>query len=154
MLSEKRDSKKRAISCFRCSATAWTSCRPNWRPLGRLETNQVNSYDFQHGRRTNGDRRFVHTASPRLSRDLNYRDPHNTGIREFYFSIVSKFEYRDFNYWDIFSIPIHPDNRGLAVYLCSDYYYYYCRDQPTTTYILLAALFIVMVSALNPCKHV
>ena len=87
-------------------------------------------------------------------RDLNHRDPHNTGIREFYNSIVSKFEYRDFNYWDIFSVPIHPDNRGLAVYLCSDYYYYYCRDQPTTTYILLAALFIVMVSALNPCKHV
>ena len=83
-------------------------------------------------------------------RDLNYRDPHNTGIRDFYNSIVSKFE---FKYWDIFSVPIHPDNRGLAVYLCSDYYYY-CRDQPTTTYILLAALFIVMVSALNPCKHV
>ena len=35
---EKRDFRNRAISCFRCSATAWTSCRPNARPpLGRLK---------------------------------------------------------------------------------------------------------------------
>ena len=35
---EKRDFRNRAISCFRCSATAWTSCRPKARPpLGRLK---------------------------------------------------------------------------------------------------------------------
>ena len=91
-----------------------------------------------------------------LQQVLDYRGISITAILTILGSgiFIIKFEYWDFNYWDIFSVPIHPDNRGLAVYLCSDYYYYYCRDQPTTTYILLAALFIVMVSALNPCKHV